>query len=120
MLEKQTRRVPQSKSSLMLKPMVLISTSTQRHLDQLPRLALTHTSTHLCSHRASSKVDSHQLNNYQEVGTIKLATLEPCIADLVSRHRLMTLKGQVGSHWGWALDPADPRWSQGGLRVSLA
>lgn len=109
MLEKPTRRLPQSKSSPMLKPLGMISTSTQRHLDRLPRLELIHTSMHHCSHQASSKVDSHQPNNYQEGGTIKSATLKPCIADLVSRHHLMVLKGQVASHWYWDLDQADPR-----------
>lgn len=72
---KLTRRQHLSKSSLMLKPLATISTSTQRLSGLLRKLVRIGTYMYLCNLQTTSKAGSPRQSDCLEAGTAKSTTL---------------------------------------------
>jgi hypothetical protein len=102
-----TKKLLQNRSSLRLRHLATISTSTQKRSDPRRRLEPTSTYTRPCSHRAISKADLLPQNNYQEGGIISPTTrtsrqrVRDSVATLVIHPRLKAQGGRAGSRLDW-------------------
>jgi hypothetical protein len=76
MLAKQTKRLPLSRSLLMLKHLATILMLTRKHSGPQQRPEPTSIYTRPCSHQIIFKANSLLQSNYRAVGTIRPTTRE--------------------------------------------